>query len=293
MISVLTWNIQYGRGRDDRIDLERQAQIIRGHDLVGLQEVERNWRRTGEVDQVARLAELLPEHYHVYAPALDVLKQPSPGPAGAVRRQFGNAVFSRFPILTANPAALPRRALMNLPTSARVALDTIVELPSGRHVRFCSTHLDHAQPALRVEQAEALLRLYRDGPLSGGVEHGARDGDPWWSETIAAPPTPSDMILVGDFNMQPHDEAYARLAGSPDVHFGRRPQLDGFADSWTLAGHPEADGMTWWDDPAKRGKRRLDYVFVSAGLAPMVRTCAILDGDHSDHQPVAVEFDLA
>ena len=291
MIAVLTWNIQYGRGRDDRVDLERQAEIVRSYDLIGLQEVDRYWRRTGDIDQMARLVELLPDHYHVYAPALDVLKQRQPGPAGAIRRQFGNAVFSRFPILTANRVALPRRALMNLPTSARVALETIVELPSGRHLRFCSTHLDHAQPDLRSDQAETLLRLYRDGPLSGGVEHGARGGDPWWSETIAAPPVPQDMILVGDFNLQPHDDAYARLVGPRDGHFGRRPHLDGFADSWTLAGHAEADGPTWWDDPADR--RRLDYVLVSAGLAPLVRTCAVLEGDLSDHQPVAVDLDLA
>jgi endonuclease/exonuclease/phosphatase family metal-dependent hydrolase len=271
--------------------LARQADVLRPFDIIGVQELERFWRRTGDVDQVALLAELLPEHYHVYAPAIDVLKQIGPGPKGAVRRQFGNAVFSRFPILTANPVSLPRRALMHVPTGTRIALDTVIALPSGRHLRFCSTHLDHAQADLRVEQAEALLRLYREGPLSGGVEHGARDGDAWWSEDIQAPPVPHDMVLVGDFNLRPCDEAYTRLVGAVDVHYGRTPHLDGFADSWTLVGQAEEDGRTWWDDPAK-GARRLDYVLVTAGLAPLVRSCRILDGDLSDHQPVAVELDL-
>ncbi len=292
MISLVTWNIQYGRGRDDRVDLERQAGLLRRFDVIGLQEVERYWRRTGEVDQVARLAELLPDHYHVYAPAIDILKQHGPGPKGAVRRQFGNAVFSRFPILTANPVSLPRRAAIRIPTSARVALDTILELPSGRHLRFCSTHLDHAQADLRSEQAEALLRLYREAPLVGGISHGARGGDdPWWGEAIEAPPVPADMVLVGDFNLTPKEEAYARLVGAHDPHFGRVAHLDGFADSWTVAGHAEEDGLTWWDDPAV-DPRRLDYVLVSADLVPLVRSCTILDGDMSDHQPVAVELDL-
>ncbi|WP_027134603.1 endonuclease/exonuclease/phosphatase family protein [Geminicoccus roseus] len=292
MISLVTWNIQYGRGRDDRVDLERQADLLRSFDVIGLQEVDRCWRRTGEVDQVARLAELLPDHYHVYAPATDILKQHGPGPKGAVRRQFGNAVFSRFPILTANPVSLPRRAAIGIPTSARIALDTILQLPSGRHLRFCSTHLDHAQPDLRLEQAEALLRLFREGQLSGGVSHGARASDDhWWGEEIDAPPVPADMVLVGDFNMVHTEDAYTRLVGARDSYFGRVAHLDGFADSWTLTGHAEDEGLTWWDDPAVN-PRRLDYVLVTAGLVPLVRSCTILEGDLSDHQPVAVQLDL-
>ncbi|HWL66895.1 MAG TPA: endonuclease/exonuclease/phosphatase family protein [Geminicoccus sp.] len=292
MISLVTWNIQYGRGRDDRVDLERQADLLRPFDIIGLQEVERFWRRTGEVDQVARLAELLPDHYHVYGPATDILKQHGPGPKGAVRRQFGNAVFSRFPILIANSVTLPRRAAMGIPTSARIALDTILELPSGRHLRFCSTHLDHAQADLRLEQADALLRLYREAALSGGISHGAAGRDhPWWGEEIQAPPVPPDMVLVGDFNLTPKEPAYARLVGACDPHFGRVAHLDGFADAWTLSGHAEEEGMTWWDDP-QVAPRRLDYVLVTAGLAPLVRSCRILPGDLSDHQPVAVELEL-
>lgn len=291
MISIVTWNIQYGRGRDDKVDLERQADVLRAHDIIGIQELQRFWRGTGDIDQVARMAELLPDHYHVFAPALDVLKQLAPGPKGAVRRQFGNAVFSRYPILTANPVTLPRRALVGTPTSARIALDTILELPSGRHLRFCSTHLDHAQADLRLDQVDALLRLYRDGPLSGGVESGQRaKDDPWWSEAIQAPPVPRDMVLVGDFNLQPHEDSYARLVGARDAEGRRTPHLDGFADSWTLTGHAEEDGRTWWDD--EKDRRRLDYVLVSAGLIPHVRGCQILEGDLSDHQPVAIGLDL-
>lgn len=291
MISIATWNIQYGRGRDDRVDLARQAELLRGYDVIGLQEVDRFWDRTGNVDQLAELTRLLPDHWHVYGAGVDVLKQLGPGPAGAMRRQFGNAVFSRLPILASRAVLLPRRALIGRSTMQRVAVETVLQLPSGRCLRFVSTHLDHAQPDLRLDQAAALLALYRDGPMSGGVEYGSRGGDRWWTEALAAPPVPQDLVLAGDFNLEPDEPPYALLAGPLDRHYGRVTHLDGLADCWTLAGHPEMEGPTWWT--AADQPKRLDYILVSAGLVPLVRSCHVIhDTDASDHQPVVAVLDL-
>lgn len=57
---VATFNIRHGRGRDDMVDLERTAAVIRetGAEVVALQEVDRNLERSGRVDQPAVLAEL-------------------------------------------------------------------------------------------------------------------------------------------------------------------------------------------------------------------------------------------
>ncbi len=41
----VTYNIQFGCGRDGRIDLDRIGAAIAKADLVALQEVERDWRR--------------------------------------------------------------------------------------------------------------------------------------------------------------------------------------------------------------------------------------------------------
>lgn len=61
---VATFNIRHGRGLDDRVDLERTAAAIRatGADLVALQELDRNFERSGDVDQPAVLAELTGLH---------------------------------------------------------------------------------------------------------------------------------------------------------------------------------------------------------------------------------------
>ncbi len=49
---VATYNIQWGKGRDGQVDLARIARTIGAADLIGLQEVERNWRQMEHADQV-------------------------------------------------------------------------------------------------------------------------------------------------------------------------------------------------------------------------------------------------
>ena len=41
---VSTYNIQWGKGRDGVVDLGRIARAVADADIIGLQEVERNWR---------------------------------------------------------------------------------------------------------------------------------------------------------------------------------------------------------------------------------------------------------
>lgn len=40
---IVTYNIQFSRGKDRNYDLERIARTVEGADIIGLQEVERNW----------------------------------------------------------------------------------------------------------------------------------------------------------------------------------------------------------------------------------------------------------
>jgi endonuclease/exonuclease/phosphatase family metal-dependent hydrolase len=58
---VATYNIHHGRGSDERVDLERIADVLRrmDPDVVALQEVDERVERSGGVDQAARLGALL------------------------------------------------------------------------------------------------------------------------------------------------------------------------------------------------------------------------------------------
>ncbi len=50
-MKIVTYNIQFGLGKDGHFDLERVAGEVDGADIIALQEVERNWERSGYVDQ--------------------------------------------------------------------------------------------------------------------------------------------------------------------------------------------------------------------------------------------------
>lgn len=60
MLRIATFNVHHGRGNDGKVDLERTASTIleTAADLVALQELDRDVRRSGHVDQPARLQEL-------------------------------------------------------------------------------------------------------------------------------------------------------------------------------------------------------------------------------------------
>ena len=61
-MKIVTYNIQYGRGKDGRFDLDRIAEEVAGADLIALQEVERFWTRSGGADQPRLVARRFPEH---------------------------------------------------------------------------------------------------------------------------------------------------------------------------------------------------------------------------------------
>ena len=63
-VRVMSYNIHHGEGADGRLDLDRIAGVIRSEkaEVIGLQEVDRFWRRSDFVDQVAYLAEELDMH---------------------------------------------------------------------------------------------------------------------------------------------------------------------------------------------------------------------------------------
>ncbi len=71
-MKFVTYNLHYGIGLDGRYDAERLAASVMQGDIIALQEVTRNFPGNGGVDMPAQLSALLPDHFHVFAPAMDV-----------------------------------------------------------------------------------------------------------------------------------------------------------------------------------------------------------------------------
>src|SRR5690349_14994994 len=93
---LASYNTQFSRGRDDRVDLDRMTAAVREADIIALQEVERHWQRSGEADQPAEIAARFPKHHWVYAPYFDVdaSRVTKDGIVTNRRRQFGVMTLS-------------------------------------------------------------------------------------------------------------------------------------------------------------------------------------------------------
>ena len=94
---LLTWNIQWCRGVDGKVDparIAREAKRIADPDVICFQEVSVGFTDlpgTSGDDQVAALERELPGYAVFFAAAVDI-----PGPGG--RNRFGNVIASRLPV---------------------------------------------------------------------------------------------------------------------------------------------------------------------------------------------------
>lgn len=279
---LASYNIQYGKGKDDRFDLDRIVAELGEADLIALQEVETHVARSGMVHQAEELAARLPGMHWVYGPGID-LDAAMPEAPGR-RRQFGNMVLSRWPILSSVNHTLPKIALHGIFHLQRTLVECVIDAPSGP-LRFCSVHLDHVSTDTRMPQVaymkDVLLRGHERGASAGGAMN-----DPTWFDR-PLPPQPMRAIVMGDMNFLPGGPEYTALLGDVSGFHGRTIRAHGLADAWTLAGLDEAAG----DTIPREGRpaRRIDHCFVTTDLADKVNAMDIgEDAVGSDHQPIFV-----
>ena len=289
-MKIVTYNTQYGRGRDGRFDIDRIADEVAGADLIALQEVERFWARSGRVDQPERIARRFPEHYSAYGPGVDLhLDGAGPGePDRGRRRQFGNMLLSRTPLLAVRHHLLPKHASLGPPMSLqRSALEAVIAVREG-YLRVYSIHLTHLSAATRLPQIEALLSIHAGAVREGAAISGSGLGEEWTADGMP-PPMPREAMLLGDFNMEPDSEEYERVVGPASVYGGRIINPEGFVDAWVEAGNAIDAGPT---SEVHGRAARLDYCFVSAALKDRVRAAHVdSDAVGSDHQPLWIELD--
>ncbi len=305
-MKIVTYNIRFGLGIDQCYSLERIAAEIDGADIIGLQEVERFWRRSGMVDQPQVLGDLLKGYYWAYCPAFDADASTinQDGSVQNRRRHFGPMVLSRWPIRSVRPLVFPQLPASELISMATGALECVIETPQGA-LRVYSIHLSALSPRERLLQIDWLLEMNKMIEDCGAVmmaagNHSnpaeARHIDELdWNNGEPRLPEPANTLFLGDFNSTEESNEYIRFAGEADPIFGRGVHSNSFVDSWSVARETTGSADTWWPDPPDRlpgHPLRLDYCFISTELASKVKRCWVdTKAVGSDHKPYWVQFD--
>ena len=281
--NVITWNIQSCRGCDGVVDPARIVRVCRetaDADVLCFQEVARNCPdlagSRGE-DQFALLAAGLPGYTLIEGIGVDALAE------DGTRRQFGNAVFSRLPVLQAFRHLLPFPADPEVPGMQRVAVETVLRSPWGP-LRITTTHLAYYSSIQRAAQVERLRGLQAEAARHAqDLAHPHKEGRPF--ETL---PRPASSVLTADFNFRPEDPLCARIQAP--IGTG----VPAYRDAWTLAqpGSPHAPTLGVYDKVQWPGDATCcDFIFVTEDLAPRVEAVDVnADTDASDHQPVLLRL---
>ncbi len=165
-ITVMSYNIQHGRGMDGEIDLERIAQVIldEGADIVALQEVDMGVERSGRIDIATELAELTGLEYYVFGKNID-----------HQGGDYGNATLSRYPITEYENVHFEQMS-----PEQRGILTTLIDV-DGFSLLLMNTHLAHRG------QDEPERLIFIEGARDEIIPRYQRDG----------------IIFIGDFNDVP------------------------------------------------------------------------------------------
>ena len=304
-MKIVTYNIQFGLGKDGRFDLERVAGEVNGADIIALQEVERYWKRSGNLDQPARLGEILSGYYWAYGPYFDVdaSRLRPDGGIENVRRQFGNMILSKTPILSTRLFPLPKSALRQRHNMVVGVFEGVVKLRDDGALRIYNAHLGARSQHDRVAQILSIRETIRRAPAEGGAWTGDLAHSLWenhahslWEEDASPPPMPESFVLLGDFNLEAKDTEYDYLVGPRDGDLGRLSSPEEFVDTWVAAGKDESEGVTYSDGPSTNPARsmRIDYAFVDQTMEKRVLGAWIDEAAQgSDHQPYWLDLDYA
>ena len=214
-LRVLVFNIHAGKDAGGQPNLEGVADLVQktAADVVLLQEVDRGTRRSGGVDQVARLLDLVngaggaPMYAEAFGRSLDY--------DGG---QYGIAVLVRGSVTSTSTEALPiqpPQARAGGSYEPRAALVVSAQLDWGP-LAIINTHLDASgEEHYRLQESAHIVALARRMPAEALI------------------------VAGGDFNAEPGSRTYLQLI------FG------GLRDAWVGCG--AGDGFTYpADKPVKR-----------------------------------------
>ena len=290
-LSLMSWNIHYGVGRpDDRGALRDEvtvrgvlagiAAVVKRHnpDILCLQEVDFDSRRTHHIDQADFLAQALnfPYQARVETWRVGYLPYPSWPPSqhyGAMRS--GQVVLSRYPIevheVFGHPKPPSNPWWYNLFYLRRTTQRLVVDLGAGRRLALFNIHLEAFDGRNREAQAREVNALAREVRSRGMA-----------------------VVLMGDFNAIPAaatlrkafpDEPETDM--TDDTTISRVLAGTGLSDILARAvGVPDGPGLWSFPSMDPPPNRRLDYILAPEEWTVVESSLVTDDPSLSDHLAV-------
>jgi endonuclease/exonuclease/phosphatase family metal-dependent hydrolase len=258
--------------------LRQISEVIREAraDLVFLQEVDFECRRSHRIHQARVLRELL--DFPFLAEAESWKANYVPYPYWPLRRHFGrmrsgSAVLSRYPIKSHLLETLPKARSASVVHRAfspfRYYQKIEVEFQKRATV-WANVHLEAYDAEARTQQAAI---------LAGRITQERWDG------------------MAGDFNALPALEAERGPFLEPYPDDYRGDQTSKLMELWTTEGWKDVSGdliasEKWKTFPTPRSDRRLDYIFVREERAKVREARVITEaGGISDHFPIIADLE--
>jgi len=278
-MKILTWNVQWFKGLDGRVDIERvldKAREIADFDVLCLQEVSVNYNAlTGDTpaDQVARVRALMPGYEVFFGAAVDELSA-----CGAFRQQFGNLIASRLPVRLVEQMLLPNPVHIgdtSKPSMRRVCLVCTVQAAWGP-VRVMTTHLEYYNATARLSQVSACRDYHLQACSLAAQPSETIEGSPY-----QAKPHTRDAVLCGDFNFESSSLEHATMT--------KLGETGSLLNAWTVLGSGQPYPATFRIFDRTYGPEPVgcDFFFVSPTIASRVQGLSVDQLTQvSDHQPV-------
>ncbi len=279
---IISWNIQWGRGADGRVDFGRTIAAIGeagGADVICLQEVAQSFPGLpgghGE-DDIAILSEAFPDHEVVFGPALDVEN------GGRGRARFGNLILSSLPVEQVFRHLLPCPADPGVPGMQRSCVEAVLSAPFGP-LRVLTTHLEYYSQRQRAAQVRALGALQDEVVGHAWAHTTGKEANP----VFAPRPRPASAVVCGDFNCEPGSAEYLLMSAGAEGAEAR------WRDAWGVVHDAIARAPTVGLHGAEWPDRQYccDYMWVTDDLTPCVLDFGVATATAaSDHQPIWLEL---
>lgn len=306
-LKILSWNVQYMAGKNyvffyDKLDgsgpderpssgdikqtLQEVARVIieQDPDIVLLQEVDENAKRTDYQDQLEALLLLLPEHYRAHTSAWywQAAFVPHPRIMGRVGMKL--SVISKYKMRQAwryQLALIPQNWYMQQFNIKRALQEVRFPVRGGQDISIFNTHLSaFSQNTNTLErQVEQVYQQLKASENKG-----------------------RNFIIGGDFNLLPNDAAYKRLGKVEQAYYNPETELKKLLRAYpsvpsqaTMQSQDYAKHYTMFPNGSsgKSPDRTIDYLFYSPRLE--LGTHEVLQENTlhiSDHLPIVAEFRL-